>query len=140
MYKQLILFFFFTTSSFSITIEEAMMIEYGSYISALLLFVFLLIAFLLYWTFQYKKSSKSLKEELNVRNEALKTIQGRMQKYEVKSMQNEHLLEKQLLELKQTINTLENNLKEGLRSQVVSKIEEYQKKRTKQMDRLDIKV
>jgi len=139
MQKQLILFFFLTTLSFSITIEEAMMIEYGSYISASALFLVLLLGFLLYWTFHYKKLVKKLKEELNVGNEALKTIQGRVQKSEVASIQNEHEFEKQVLSLKQTIIRLESNLKEGLKSQVVAKVEEYQRKRTKEMDRLDIK-
>jgi uncharacterized membrane protein len=139
MRKQLIIFFSLTTFSFSITIGEAIMLEYGSYISSSLLFITLLIVFLLYWTFYYKKEAKNLKEELNVKNEALKTMQGRMQKGEVLSIQNEHDLEKQMLELKQVIKSLENNLKEGLKSQVVAKLEEYQKKRTKQMGRLDIK-
>lgn len=139
MQKQLIILFLLTSFSFSISIQEAMMIKYGSYISSSLLFVVLLIVFLIYWALRYKKEAKKLKEELNVRNEALKTIQGRMQKSEVLSMENEHELEKQTLELKQTIKGLENNLKEGLKSQVIVKIEEYQRKRTKYMDDLDIK-
>ena len=140
MKKQLFILLFFTTFSFSISIQEAMMIKYGSYISASALFLVLLISFLLYWTFRYKKEVKNLREELNVRNEALKTMQGRVQKTEVSSMQNKHELEKQILEQNQTIKSLENNLKEGLKSQVITKIEEYQVKRAKQMDRLDIKV
>ena len=140
MKKQLFILLFLTTLSFSISIQEAMMIKYGSYISASALFLVLLISFLLYWTFRYKKEVKNLKEELNVRNEALKTMQGRVQKTEVSSMQNIHELEKQILEQNQTIKSLENNLKEGLKSQVITKIEEYQVKRAKQMDRLDIKV
>ena len=139
MQRQLFLLLFLTTLSFSISIQEAMMIKHGSYISASALFIVLLIAFLLYWTFRYKKEVKKLKEELTVGNEVLRTMQGRMQKSEVTNIQNQHELEKKTLELKQTIQSLENNLKEGLKSQVVAKIEEYQKKRTKQMDRLDIK-
>lgn len=140
MQKQLIIFFFLTTVSFSITIGEAVMLEYGSIISSSLLFIVLFLSFLLYWTFYYKKETRKLTEELSVRSEALKTMQGRIQKNEVLRIQDEHEVEKQILELKQTINSLENNLKEGLKSQVVVKIEEYQKKRVKQMDRLDIKV
>lgn len=139
MQRQLFLLLFLTTLSFSISIQEAMMIKYGSYISASALFIVLLISFLLYWTLRYKKEVKKLKEELMVANEVLRTMQGRMQKSEVTNIQNEHEFEKKILELKQTVQSLENNLKEGLKSQVVTKVEEYQKKRTKQMDRLDIK-
>lgn len=140
MKKSLFILLFLTTLSFSISIQEAMMIKYGSYISASALFLVLLIAFLLYWTFRYKKEVKNLSEELKVRDEALKTLQGRMQKSEVTAMQNEHALEKNIIELNQTIKNLENSLKEGLKSQVITKIEAYQTKRTKQMDRLNIKV
>lgn len=139
MQKQLIILFFLTTFSFSITIEGAIMLKYGSYISSSLLFIVLLISFLLYWTFHYKKSSKNLKEELNIRNEALKTIQGRLQKNEMLTMKNIHEFENQILELKQKIKRLEDNLKEGLKSQVITKMEEYQLKRAKQLDRLSIK-
>ena len=140
MQKQLIILFFLTTLSFSITIEEAMMIEYGSYISASALLIFLLIAFLLYWTFHYKKLVKQLKEELTIGNEALKTMQSRMQKSELERVKDEHKLEKEIFELKQDIKVLDDNLKKGLKSQVVSKIEEYQSKRTKHLDRVNIKV
>ena len=138
MHKQLILFFLLTTVAFSMTIEEAIMLKYGSYISSSLLFIVLLLAFLFYWTFHYKKLAKNLKEELNVRNEALKTIQGRLQKNEVSGIQNIHELENKIVELQQKTKSLEDNLKEGLKSQVVTKIEEYQAKRATQIERLSI--
>jgi hypothetical protein len=119
------------TSASSITVEEELMYKYGSYIPASLLFIALLIIFLLYWTFHYKKSVKNLKAELAVRNEGLKTIQRRIQNNEVLSIKKEHELEKKILEFTQTISNLEKKLKEGLKSQVVSKIEEYQMKRIK---------
>jgi len=138
MHKQLILFFLLTTVAFSMTIEEEIMLKYGSYISSSLLFIVLLLAFLFYWTFHYKKLAKNLKEELNVRNEALKTIQGRLQKNEVSGIQNIHELENKIVELQQKTKSLEDNLKEGLKSQVVTKIEEYQAKRATQIERLSI--
>lgn len=131
MQKVLITLLFLTTFSFSITIEEAIMLKYSSYISSSLLFIVILIAFLLYWTFHYKKSAKNLRAELAVRNEGLKTMQRRIQNSEVLSIKKEHELEKKILEFTQTISNLEKKLKEGLKSQVVSKIEEYQMKRIK---------
>ena len=140
MKKQLIILLFLTTLSFSITIEEAMMIEYGSYISSSALFIFLLILFLLYWTFHYKKSAKNLKIELTQREEDLTIIQSTFQKSELEKVKDEHKLEKEISELKQEIKTLDESLKKGLKSQVVSKIDEYQAKRTKQLNRLSSKV
>ena len=140
MQKQLMILFFLTTSSFSITIQEAMMIEYGSYISASFLFIILAIAFLLYWTLHYKKLVKKLKFELDRREEDLNTIIKDMQESKLERVQDEHKFEKQILELNQDIKALEDGLKKGLKSQVVTKIEEYQSKRTKHLDRIDIKV
>ena len=132
--------FFLTTYSFSITIEEAMMIEYGSYISASFLFIFLLIAFLLYWTVHYKKSVKKLKLELAQKEEDLSVLNKDMQESKLERVEDEHKFEKQIVELNQDIKALEDGLKKGLKSQVVTKIEEYQSKRTKHLDRVDIKV
>jgi len=132
--------FFLTTYSFSITIEEAMMIEYGSYISASFLFIFLLIAFLLYWTVHYKKSVKKLKLELAQKEEDLSVLNKDMQESKLERVGDEHKFEKQIVELNQDIKALEDGLKKGLKSQVVTKIEEYQSKRTKHLDRVDIKV
>jgi cbb3-type cytochrome oxidase subunit 3 len=140
MQKQLIILLFLTTFSFSITIEEAMMIEYGSYISASALFIVLLLMFLLYWTFHYKKSAKKLELELNQRDEDLSAMNINMQKSELENVKAEHKFEKQIVELHQDIKALKDDLKKGLKSQVVSKIDEYQSKRTKHLDRVDIKV
>lgn len=140
MQKQLIILFFLTTLSFSITIEEAVMLQYGSYISSSLLFIILFIGFLVYWTFHYKKLAKNLKVELTQREEDLKIMNINMQKSELERIKDEHKFEKQTGELNQAINTLEDDLKKGLKSQVVSKIDEYQSKRTKQLDHVDIKV
>jgi F0F1-type ATP synthase membrane subunit b/b' len=138
MQKQLIILFFLTTFSFSITIEEAMMIEYGSYISASALFIVLLLAFLLYWTFHYKKSVKKLELELTQREEALSTLSSTIQNSELERVKDEHKFEKQIVELNQDIKALEDDLKKGLKSQVVSKIDEYESKRRKHLNRVDI--
>jgi len=139
MKKQLILLLLLTTHSFSITIEEAMMIEYGSYISASALLIVLLIAFLLYWTLHYKKLVKNLKSELNQKEATLNNLKEIIQESELAKVKDEHKFEKEISDLKQEIKKLDEALKKGLKSQVVSKIEEYQNKRTKQMDRLSIK-
>ena len=140
MKKQLILLLLLTTLSFSITIEEAMMIQYGSYISASALLIVLLIIFLLYWTVHYKKLVKKLESELTQKEATLNSLKETIQESELAKVKDEHKFEKEISDLKQEIKTLDENLKKGLKSQVVSKIEEYQSKRTKQMDRLSIKV
>jgi flagellar biosynthesis/type III secretory pathway M-ring protein FliF/YscJ len=139
MKKQLIILLLLTTLSFSITIEEAMMIQYGSYISASALLIILLIAFLLYWTIHYKKLVKNLKSELNQKEATLNSLKETIQESELAKVKDEHKFEKEISDLKQEIKNLDEDLKKGLKSQVVSKIEEYQTKRTKQMDRLSIK-
>jgi hypothetical protein len=139
MQKQLIILFLLTTFSFSITIEEAMMIEYGSYISASVLFVVLLIAFLFYWTFNYRKLAKNLKLELDQKEEDINAIKIYMQENKLENIRDKHKFEKEIVELNQDIKALEDDLKKGLKSQVVTKIDEYQFKRTKHLDRVDIK-
>jgi len=122
------------------SIEEAMMIQYGSYISSSALFIVLLIAFLLYWMVHYKKSAKNLKSELTQSEEDLNTLKKTIQESELEKVKDDHKLETEISDLKQEIKVLNEDLKKGLKSQVVNKIEEYQTKRTKQMDRLSIKV
>jgi len=140
MQKKIMLFLFLTTYAFSITIEEAMMIKYGSYISASLLFVFLLIIFLIYWIFQYKKDIKKLRDKIIKTNEELNVMELKLQEGSLEKVQDMHKFEKKVSELNQNIKSLEDDLKKGLKSQVIAKIDEYQSKRTKQLDRVDIKV
>lgn len=140
MQKKIMLFLFLTTYAFSITIEEAMMLKYGSYISASLLFVFLLIIFLIYWIFQYKKDIKKLKDKIIKTNEELNVMELKLQEGSLEKVQDMHKFEKKVSELNQNIKSLEDDLKKGLKSQVIAKIDEYQSKRTKQLDRVDIKV
>ena len=140
MQKQFIILFFLTTLSFSVTIEEEMMLKYGSYISASLLFLVLLIVFLLYWTFHYQKLVKNLSVEVEQREETLSVLQRSIQETELESLKAQHKAEKEIVQLKQNIKALDNSLKEGLKSQIVSKIDEYKAKRTKHLDRVNIKV
>jgi len=138
--QKIMLFLFVTTYAFSITIEEAMMLKYGSYISASLLFVFLLIIFLIYWIFQYKKDIKKLRNKIIKINEELNVMELKLQEGTLEKVQDMHKFEKKVSELNQNIKSLEDDLKKGLKSQVIAKIDEYQSKRTKQLDRVDIKV
>ena len=140
MMKTLTIFLLLTSLSFSMSIEEAMMIRYGSYISASALLILFLIVFSLYWAIYYKKSVKKLKNELIQKEKALNSLQETIQESELKKVKDEHKFENEISNLKQEINKLDEDLKKGLKSQVVSKIEEYQNKRTKHMDRLSIKV
>ena len=140
MQKKIMFLLFLTTSSFSITIEEAVMLKYGSYISASLLFVFLLIIFLIYWTFQYKRDVKRLRDKVVKTNKELNVMELKLQEGSLEKVQDIHKFEKKVSELNQNIKSLEDDLKKGLKSQVITKIDEYQSKRTKQLDRVDIKV
>jgi len=140
MKKILTILSLLTSLSFSMSIEEAIMIHYGSYISASALFLVLLISFLIYWTIHYKKMTKNLNSELTQKEESINGLKESIKEAELLKIKDEHEVEKEISELKQTIKELEENLKKGLKSQVVSKIEEYQSKRTNQMVRLSIKV
>ena len=137
--KRLTVFLLSTNFLFSMSIERAIMIQYGSYISVAALLIVLLIAFLLYWTMHYKKSVKSLKSKLAQKEESLSTLQEAIRKHELEKVKEEHRFEKEISDLKQEINRLNEDLKKGLKSQVVSKIEAYEAKRAKQMNRLSIK-
>ena len=137
--KRLTVFLLSTNFLFSMSIERAIMIQYGSYISVAALLIVLLIAFLLYWTMHYKKSVKSLKSKLAQKEESLSTLQESIRKHELEKVKEEHRFEKEISDLKQEINRLNEDLKKGLKSQVVSKIEAYEAKRAKQMNRLSIK-
>jgi len=139
MKKILITFLFLTSLSFSMSIEEAMMVRYGSYISAAALLIILLIAFSLYWAIHYKKMVKNLRSELTQKEEEQNSLKETIRENEVEKIKDEHRFEKEISDLKQEITRLDEDLKKGLKSQVVTKIEEYQNKRTKQMDRLSIK-
>jgi len=121
------------------SIEEAMMVRYGSYISAAALLIILLIAFSLYWAIHYKKMVKNLRSELTQKEEEQNSLKETIRENEVEKIKDEHKFEKEISDLKQEITRLDEDLKKGLKSQVVTKIEEYQNKRTKQMDRLSIK-
>ena len=139
MMKRLTIFLLLTPFAFSMSIEEAMMIRYGSYISASALLIILIIAFLLYGTIHYKRLVKNLKSELTQKEELVDSLKETIQESELVKVKDEHRFENEISDLKQEINRLDEDLKKGLKSQVVSKIEEYQNKRTKQMDRLSIK-
>jgi len=87
----------------------------------------------------YKRLVKNLKSELTQKEELLDSLKETIQESELVKVKDEHRFENEISELKQEINRLDEDLKKGLKSQVVSKIEEYQNKRIKQMDRLSIK-
>jgi len=81
----------------------------------------------------------SLKSDLTQKEEALNSLKETIQESELAKVKDEHRFDNEISDLKQEIKKLNEDLKKGLKSQVVSKIEEYQSKRTKQMDRLSIK-
>ena len=140
MHTRLTLLLLLPIFSFATSLEDAFMAKYESYIYSSLFFIVLLIGFLLYWVLLYKKERKSFKSLVNIKDEAFKTMENRVHGSELTWVKKENELGREIFELKQNIQTLENKLKEGLKSQVVLKIDEYQAKRKKLMDRADIKV
>jgi len=59
---------------------------------------------------------------------------------EHKKITQEHQSEKEILELKHTIENLEQKVKEGEKNQIVSKIEMYQERRSKLFERAGIEI
>ena len=59
---------------------------------------------------------------------------------EHKKTTQEHQSEKEILELKHTIENLEQKVKEGEKNQIVSKIEMYQERRSKLFERAGIEI
>jgi len=112
----------------------------NDYTSAIILLVIMLIALLLFLTLRYKKMLKNQTELLDEKDEKIKSLRQYSYEMELKRVDREHEIEKEILMLNHSIKELETKQKEGLKSHVVMMIESYEKKRAQQLDRADIKL
>ncbi len=102
---------------------------------ALLLFISLLLTFFMQ---KYKKALKVSETQINEKDEKIKTLRQYAYEAELKKIDREHEVEKRILELEHTIQSLETKAKEGLKSQVVLKIETAQNRRERQLKRVNL--
>jgi len=108
------------------------------YTSAAILLIIMIMGLLLYLTIRYKKMLKKQANVLSEKEEKIKSLRQYSYEMELKRVDREHEVEKEILTLHHTIKELETKQKEGLKSQVVSMIEGYEKKRTQQLERAGI--
>ena len=108
----------------------------GEYGSTVVLMILLLILLLLFFVMHYKKNLKSQESLLIEKDEKIKSLRQYAYEMEQKRVKREHEVEKEILELNNSIKALETRQKEGLKNQVVVMIDEYAKKRDAQIDRL----
>ncbi len=102
-------------------------------------FIFLMVIVgLSYLLLRYKKSLKEYSLELAKKDEKIKMLRQYAYEAEVKRAEKEHAVEKEILTLKHKLKTVEIAQKEGLKSQVASMIERYEKKRATMLERANI--
>jgi F0F1-type ATP synthase membrane subunit b/b' len=109
--------------------------QYGS---AVLLFTVMFIGLLLFLVIHYKRKLTQKEKILNEKDEKIKSLRQYSYEMELKRVEREHEVEKEILNLNHTISELETKQHEGLKNQVVNKIEEYQTKRAKILNRAGI--
>jgi hypothetical protein len=98
----------------------------------------MLIGLLLYLTIRYKKIVKLQTIQLNEKDEKIKSLRQYSYEVELKRVEREHDVEKEIMTLNHTIKTLETSEKEGLKSHVVTMIEQYEKTSAQQLERANI--
>jgi DNA mismatch repair ATPase MutS len=70
--------------------------------------------------------------------EKIKYLRQTHVEYEYNQTQKEHSHEKKVLELKHTIENLEEKINDGTKNQVVAKLEAYKNKRDQQLKRVNL--
>jgi len=89
---------------------------------------------------RYAKIIRQKKDIIAEHEEKIKWFRQITGENEHKKMTQEHQSEKEILELKHTIENLEQKVKEGEKNQIVSKIEMYQERRSKLFERAGIEI
>jgi biopolymer transport protein ExbB/TolQ len=102
--------------------------EYFGYMLALGVIVALLMSFLLYLVFKYRK-------ELVLKDEKIKGLRNLGAQNEARQERKSKDAENKILELTHMVRRLENNINEGTKNQVVTKIEAQQNKRARELKR-----
>jgi len=129
----------FTEFSQAKFINADMVVEYEQFFLSLLLLVVVGIATLTYMLIKSKKLLKQQYKILFQKDMEVKTLKKIHNEEKMLSLKKEHSLESKLVEMEQNIKSLEQMKKEGLKNQVVSKIEEYQNRRTQQLNSVNLK-
>jgi len=112
----------------------------SGYLFPVIIIVVLALLFLLYLVGRYKKELKSKNELIAQKEEKIKWLRQINAENEHKRVTKEHEVEKKIMELNHTIQTLEEKAKEGMKNQLVAKIEAQQSKRARQLERAGLKV
>ncbi len=85
--------------------------------------------------FLFRRSVKKNRALLDEKEEKIEFLRKINVENEQRTTRKKHKLEKKILKLEHEKEKLEAKLKDGSKNQVVSKIEEYQRQRAKQLDR-----
>ena len=118
-------------------LTEMIFLHYGNSIIAFSVVLSLIFFTLFYWLFRYKKSLKVKNEMFEEQKKILNQLQELLKEKKLEMLARGHEVEKNILELNYKIKTLEAKEKQGLKSEVVSKIEALQSLREKRLERLN---
>ncbi|CAA6798754.1 MAG: Unknown protein [uncultured Sulfurovum sp.] len=111
----------------------------NDYTSVIILFTLMLLSLLLYLTLHYKKMSKKQSTVLDEKDAKIKSLRQYSYEMELKRVDREHEIEKEILNLNHVLKEFETKQKEGVKSHVVNMIEAHEKKRTQQLEIAAIK-
>ncbi len=111
-----------------------------NYFTALVLFIFILILLLVFLVFHYKKILKTQNDLLKEKDEKIKSLRKYSYEMELQKVEREHEIEKEILNLNHNIKELKQKEKEGLKNQVVTMLEKYEKKRAQLLNHIDLKL
>jgi len=135
------IFFFLlvgTNASMALELKQEILNQYGTYMYSFGFFTFLIIFFLLYWSLHYKNRVKQSEILLIEQQNEIESLQKVNHENELSRLKKELEVEKKVLELQHTLETVKEKEKKGLKNQVVRKIEEYQNRRNQRLTRLNI--
>jgi len=113
-----------------------MLIE--NYLLPLALLILFLLLTLLYFIGKYKKRLDKQKVIISEQKEKIKWLRQVFAENEQQFTQKEHDLEKKILHLTNSLQTLEEKAKHGTKNQVVSKLEALESKRDKLLKRANL--
>jgi len=132
------LFLLFTELAQAKFIDMELLKEYEEFSLAFILLISVAFLILLYLTITSKKLLKQQYKILFQKEMNIKQLKESRSNQELIWVNKEHAFEKKIFELEQEVKELERSKKEGLKSQVVTKIEEYQNRREKVLEKSEI--
>jgi len=128
----------FTEFSQAKFLNADMVVEYEQFFLSLILLIIAELIILLYMRFKSKKLLKQQYKILFQKDMEIKTLKKVHNEEKMIALKKEHSLESKIVEMEQNLKSLEQMKKEGLKNQVVSKIEEYQNRRMQQLNSANI--